>query len=175
MSKVDSTKHKPVGFREFLIGDLFEIKKIKGYDHDSFKKGSFPYVTRTVDNRGVSDYVEPLFDLEPMPKDTYSLGLLGMNFNFQGESWYAGQFIRYIQPKIKLNENLALYFEVVFNKMSKTLLQILIRDVDETFMNWKIQLPVLANNQPDYEYMDYFVEELKHKYVEELVAYQSLI
>ena len=183
MSKAQSTKHSPLGFREFLIGDLFDVKGTNQvFQNDELDVHdnqtdiyNVPYVVRKDGDNGIKGYV----DGSLVHSDDLNQGNV---ITFAQDT-----FVSYYQPypfitgnKIKilifkdgdLSFNLSQWFVSGINKLIKGLSW----GTGSTVASIKeltIQLPVLANNQPDYEYMDYFVEELKHKYVEELDAWWS--
>lgn len=104
------------------------------------------------------------------PPGTWSLGLLQMNFFYRRKPWYAGQFVRRITPKFEVSEKAALYFSTVLNMQSPKLLSVLVRDVDETFRNTSVYLPV-RDNQIDFAFMESFIAELEARRVAVLSAY----
>lgn len=175
---MSKAQYKPLGFREFLIGDLFDVKgtnqvfqndELDVYDNQT-DIYNVPYVVRKDGDNGIKGYV----DGSLVHSDDLNQGNV---ITFAQDT-----FVSYYQPypfitgnKIKilifkdgdLSFNLSQWFVSGINKLIKGLSW----GTGSTVASIKeltIQLPVLANNQPDYEYMDYFVEELKHKYVEEL-------
>lgn len=86
-----------------------------------------------------------------------------MDFFFRQKPWYAGQFVRKIIPKIELSKNSILYFTALLNKQKQNLLSVLVRDVDNTFKNAIVSLPVLANNQINFTFIEQLISELKEQ------------
>lgn len=176
MSKVDSTKHSPLGFREFLIGDLFEIKLSDGDNRPlDLEPGIVPLISAGDSNNGIVGYFNSSTTI--FKENSLTVDMFGYVYYqpkpFQTVS-HGRVNILQIKNGEELSENIMLYLasaiskvtlqsEFGFSKMASS----------HRVKSLTIQLPVLANNQPDYEYMDYFVEELKHKYVEELDAWWS--
>lgn len=155
----DDLKVKPADrYEEFRVGDLFDVSTIRGVNNESlnndYSKGKYRYITRTSLNNGISSITGKIGGLEIQKSNTFSLGLLGMNFFFQTEPWYAGQFVRNISPKFEINRPLSLYFGTLFNKRSKSYQSVLIRDFDKIFKNEKIKLPAIDENTPDFDYME---------------------
>ena len=56
------------------------------------------------------------------------------------------------------------------NKLKPILLSVLVRNVDETFLNTTINLPINAKNKIDFEFMESFIAELEAERVAELEA-----
>lgn len=102
--------------------------------------------------------------------ETWSLGLLQMDFFYRRKPWYAGQFVRKIVPKIKISGGSIVFFTVILNSIKEILLEVLVRNVDETFTNSIIHLPI-KNEKIDFEFMESFVAELEAQRVAELEAY----
>ena len=92
---------------------------------------------------------------------TWSLGLLQMDFFYRRKSWYAGQFIRKIISKFEIAESSVLFFTTLLNKQKPKLLSVLVRDVDKTFLNIVIRIPVLENGKIDFGFISSFVAELE--------------
>ncbi|MGN8476848.1 restriction endonuclease subunit S [Helicobacter pylori] len=115
------------------------------------------------------------------PPFTWSLGLLQMDFFYRKKSWYAGQFMRKITPKAeiknKINSHTAHYFTTLLNALKRPLLSVLVRDIDKTFREQKIQLPLkpTAKTQTlediDFTFMEKFIAELEQCRLAELQAY----
>lgn len=145
-------------YEKFRVGDLFDVKTIKGINNDKlntdYTQGKYRYITRTSLNNGISSITGLIQNVEIQEKNTFSLGLLGMDFFYQSHPWYAGQFVRKIQPKFSINKNLAIYFSTIFNKRSEYYKGVLIRDFDKKFKNDVLTLPSIDENTPDFEYME---------------------
>lgn len=120
----------------------------------------YDYVTRTSYNQGVLRKTGYVNQQNINEKGTWSLCLLQMDFFYRKNPWYAGQFVRKIVPKIDLDENAILFFTTVLNRQKQKLLNVLVRDVDSTFLSTNIQLPT-KNGKIDFLFMEYFVAELE--------------
>ncbi|CAK1223822.1 Restriction endonuclease S subunit (HsdS) [Fructobacillus tropaeoli] len=155
--------------------DLFDIKKTASFNKDRLtpvnKKEKYGYVTRTSINNGVLQYSGFVNEENINEANTFSLGLLQMNFFFQRDPWYAGQFVRKIIPKFPINNLLAEYFGTVLNKQSGKLLSVLVREVDETFQNTEIDIPVNIDGLLAFDYMEAYIKELEAERIKELEAY----
>lgn len=145
-------------YEEFRVGDLFDSVKIKGINNDSlnkdFNNGIYNYITRTSFNFGISDVTGKIDNIDVQRSNVFSLGLLNMDFFFQSKPWYAGQFVRAIVPKFEMNNNLAIYFQTVFNKRKHVYTQVLVRNFDKTFLNDIIVLPAIDKDTPNFDYME---------------------
>jgi len=160
-----------VEWGEFKLGDLFKIQNTLSFNKDSLTIGSeYDYVTRTSQNQGILQETGFVNQENINSSGTWSLGLLQMDFFYREKPWYAGQFVRKIIPKIKIEKNAILFFTVILNKHKKKLLTGLVRDVDKTFLNTKIQLPT-KNNKIDFDFMETFISKLESEKIAELEAY----
>lgn len=150
---------------------MFEIENTLSFNTDKLVPGSnYDYVTRTSLNQGILTVTGFVNKENINPAGIWSLGLLQMDFFYRKKPWYAGQFVRKIIPKIKIDESVVLFFTTLFNKQKYKLLSVLVRDVDELFRSIKIQLPI-KNGQIDFDFMASFVAELEVQHVAELEAY----
>ncbi|GAA7753913.1 restriction endonuclease subunit S [Helicobacter pylori] len=177
-----SSQLNAIKWGEFKLGDLFEIEKTLSFNKDALTQGQdYDYITRTSQNQGVLQTTGFVNAENLNPPFTWSLGLLQMDFFYRKKSWYAGQFMRKITPKTeienKINSRIAHYFTTLLNAFKRPLLSVLVRDIDKTFREQKIQLPLkpTANTQTlkdiDFHFMEKFIAELEQCRLAELEAY----
>ena len=158
-------KNKLPKIKAFPISKLFKIEHTPSFNKDSLigaeiEEEIFDYVTRTSEDRGASQttaYVNNNIN----DNNTYSLGLLQMDFFFRERRWYAGQFVRKITPLFEINHYIALYIETSLNALKPSLLSVLVRDVDKIFLNSEIHLPTNDKGEPDWVYIQNFMREIE--------------
>ncbi|MGL2682357.1 restriction endonuclease subunit S [Helicobacter pylori] len=171
-------------WQHFKLGDLFEIEKTLSFNKDALTQGEdYDYITRTSQNQGVLQTTGFVNAENLNPPFTWSLGLLQMDFFYRKKSWYAGQFMRKITPKAeiknKINSRTAHYFTTLLNALKRPLLSVLVRDVDKTFREQKIQLPLkpTANTQTlddiDFHFMSTLINALMKQTIQGVVQYCS--
>lgn len=160
-----------VEWGEYKLGDLFDIENTLSFNKDKLILGSeYDYVTRTSQNQGVLQETGFVNQENINKAGTWSLGLLQMDFFYRDKPWYAGQFVRKITPKFKLEKSATLFLTVALNKQKSKLLTRLVRDVDETFLNSIIQLPT-KNGKIDFKFMESFITDLEDGRISNLDAY----
>ncbi|EMH25059.1 restriction endonuclease subunit S [Helicobacter pylori] len=171
-------------WQHFKLGDLFEIEKTLSFNKDALTQGEdYDYITRTSQNQGVLQTTGFVNAENLNPPFTWSLGLLQMDFFYRKKSWYAGQFMRKITPKAeiknKINSRTAHYFTTLLNALKRPLLSVLVRDIDKTFREQKIQLPLkpTANTQTfddvDFHFMRTLINALMKQTIQGVVQYSS--
>lgn len=149
--------------KEFPVSEVFQINKTASYNKEDLKvitdDGIYDYITRTTTNRGICEKTGFIGKQGLNKAGTYSLGLLAMTFFYRERDWYGGQFMRVISCNYEMDKYAGLYLETVLNGLSEKLLSGLVRDVDKTFLNMKISLPVNEDDAIDFEWMSDFVKE----------------
>ncbi|WJI97703.1 restriction endonuclease subunit S [Helicobacter pylori] len=171
-------------WQSFKLGDLFEIEKTLSFNKDALTQGQdYDYITRTSQNQGVLQTTGFVNAENLNPPFTWSLGLLQMDFFYRKKSWYAGQFMRKITPKTeienKINLRIAHYFTTLLNALKRPLLSVLVRDIDKTFREQKIQLPLkpTAKTQTlkdiDFPFMSTLINALMKQTIQGVVQYSS--
>ncbi|GAA8182962.1 restriction endonuclease subunit S [Helicobacter pylori] len=172
-------------WQSFKLGDLFEIGKTLSFNKDSLTQGQdYDYITRTSQNQGVLQTTGFVNAENLNPPFTWSLGLLQMDFFYRKKSWYAGQFMRKITPKTeienKIDLRIAHYFTTLLNALKRPLLSVLVRDIDKTFREQKIQLPLkpTANAQTldgiDFHFMHTLINALMKQTIQGVAEYSSV-
>ena len=172
--KIDAPLNKKlseVKWGEYRLGDLFEIQNTLSFNADQLTFGSdYDYITRTSLNQGILQETGFVNKENINEAGTWSLGLLQMDFFYRRKPWYAGQFIRKIIPKFEVTESSVLFFTTLLNKQKPKLLSVLVRDVDKTFLNVVIRIPVLDNGEIDFGFISSFIAELEAERIKELEA-----
>ena len=165
-------------FRDVKLGDLFNIQKLRGFNKDELRpnpEGAYDYITRTSLNNGIESVTDEVPNKTPNEPNTYSLGLIQMTFFFRDRPWYAGQFVRKITPKFQGNTLVYLYMLTCLRKTSETLLGVLVRDVDDTFNNMSVKVPINSeNNMLDFQYMENKMKSLEQNEIKVLSNYLSI-
>ncbi|GAA7018654.1 restriction endonuclease subunit S [Helicobacter pylori] len=171
-------------WQSFKLGDLFEIEKTLSFNKDALRQGQdYDYITRTSQNQGVLQTTGFVNAENLNPPFTWSLGLLQMDFFYRKKSWYAGQFMRKITPKTeienKIDLRIAHYFTTLLNALKHPLLSVLVRDIDKTFREQKIQLPLKPNAKTqslddiDFHFMSTLINALMKQTIQGVVQYSS--
>lgn len=168
-------KLSKIKWGEYRLGDLFEIQNTLSFNADQLTFGTeYDYITRTSLNQGILQETGFVNKDNINDSGTWSLGLLQMDFFYRRKPWYAGQFIRKIIPKFEVTESSVLFFTTLLNKQKPKLLSVLVRDVDKTFLNIVIRIPVLDTGEIDFDFINSFIAELEAERIKELEAYLTV-
>ncbi|MGX2971918.1 restriction endonuclease subunit S [Helicobacter sp. T3_23-1059] len=166
-------------WREFTIGDLFEIKPTKAYKMTNTTlfatKGNVPVVTNSSLNNGVSGYV----DLEPTEKGnmitysdtTTSEGIFYQPRDFIGYSHIQGLYP--LQDSDKWNKYALLYFVVLFRKASFGLFDYANKFNRQIAKQMTIKLPVNQNNQIAFDFMEIFISAVQKEVIKSVVLWKQ--
>lgn len=153
---------------------MLKIESTLSFNTNKLVSGNqFDYVTRTSQNQGVLKKTGFVNDQNKNQAGNWSLGLLQMDFFYRPNPWYAGQFVRKVIPKIDINLITIPFFTTALNKLKPLLLSVLVRNVDKTFLNSELILPVKKNGDIDFDYIECFVAELETERIEKLEKYLS--
>lgn len=151
---------------------MFDIQSTSSFNTDKLVDGDdYDYITRTSLNQGVLQTTGFVNKDNINSAGTWSLGLLQMDFFYRKRPWYAGQFVRKVIPKITIPDDAKLFFQTVLNMQKPVLLQVLVRNVDDTFRKAKIYLPQTSSSEIDFAFMESFMRELEESRLRELEAY----
>lgn len=157
-------------WKEFRVGDLFDIHPTKNYNMINSKLferiGSVPVVVNSSFNNGIGGYV----DLEPTENGeiiTFSDTTSSTAIFYQPKDFVGYSHVQGMYPKNeRWTENSLLFFLVAFKKAA--FLQgfdYVNKFTRELASNLTIKLPVLENNI-DFEYMETYIENMQYKTVE---------
>nr|WP_282432515.1 restriction endonuclease subunit S [Psittacicella melopsittaci] len=156
---------------EYQLSDLFTIENTASFNKEHLSEGEdFDYVTRTSLKQGVLQTTGQLKGKAPNASKVWSLGLLQMDFFYRSRPWYAGQFVRKVVPKFKPTPRNIPFFTSLLNKVKPLLLNVLIRDVNHTFLKQKVRLPS-KNGQVDFALLEKLATQLEKENLKNIQAY----
>lgn len=161
-------------FKTISTRDLFFIDKAPSLNKKALNQDNpveYPYVTRTRENNGIDSYTGFIDKEHLNPANTFSLGLMQMNVNFQEHAWYSGQFVRIITPKIEVNHEVGLYLQTWLNKLALTFDPQVIRDVDNLFYKAEFKLPVTDDDLLDVGYIVDYIDKIEMRYISKINDY----
>jgi len=154
--------------KPFKIHELFTIESTPSFNKDSLipivtDEEVFDYVSRTSADRGASQTTSYVNTSNINNSGSYSLGLLQMDFFYRQNKWYCGQFVRKVTPLFQANHYISLYIETCLNALKPTMLSVLVRNVDETFLNAEISLPINELGNPNWDYIQKYMKNIEDK------------
>lgn len=104
------------GFKEFRLGDLFDIKKGKRLTKSDMIPGKIRFIGATESNNGVTACISNNKHLHPAETITVTYnGSVGNAF-YQPQPFWASDDVNVFYPKYDLNENSALYLLTTIRK-----------------------------------------------------------
>ncbi|MBD1210041.1 MAG: restriction endonuclease subunit S [Ignavibacteria bacterium] len=127
------------------VSDLFDVFYGVNLELNKLTEdpNGIPFVSRTSKNNGVSSYVKPVKGKKMNPGGTISVAGGGsvMESFLQKQPYYSGRDLYYLVPKVKMTDNVLLYYCVClrenkyrFNygrQANRTLKELLIPDITE--------------------------------------------
>lgn len=153
---------KDVEWEEFKLCDILLIENAKNINSNKIKYVNninlTPHISRQVENNAVKGFVEE-YSKEKLNKGNCLCIDMFLNTTWQERDFLAVDHVLTGRNK-KLNKNIALFLKVIIEKhMSKfSYSNIFCKERGNFF----ISLPS-KNHQPDWEYMDQFIEDLRSK------------
>ena len=144
---------------EFVLRDLFKIVSGNGFDLNKMttdNKERVAFVTRSAKNNGVGDYVDVIDGVEPFPAGDISVALggsIGSTF-VQVTPFYTGEHQVVLKPLVPMTIEQKLFIAAIIQYEAQTNYTAFGRELDRYIRTtFKIKLPIVAEKQPDYDYM----------------------
>lgn len=160
-------------WKEFRIGDLFEVKKVLGKPIENYKNGRIPYISTSSQNNGLINFI----DCEEKilsAKNAISIDpIKGTSFfhmyNFLGRG-FSGASINNLYNE-KMDKNNGLFVSKCIEKTSFFKASYGNLFNSNRLINAKILLPVSETGEPDYDFMENYIHELEQEKLSEYKAY----
>ena len=161
MRKIDTTS-----WGDFRVGDMFDIKPTKAYKLTNaklFDDGTTPVVVNSAYNNGIGGY-SSLEATERGNMVTFSDTVDANTIFYHASDFIGYPHVQGLYPKEEYanswTENRLKFFVSIFRKTALT------KGFDygnkfrrDIAVNLKIKLPITADNKPDWEYMEHYMQQ----------------
>ena len=167
-----------VEWKEFRIGDLFEIKTPKKrFDANKvtvLEAGDYPYVVRTALNNGIRGYIEE--DIQFLNEgNTISFGQDTATVFYQDKPYFTGDKIKVLKPmgKMILNRRNAQFILPIISRAFSTFAWGSSSFKVSILENVKIRLPVKGGDDLYFEFMEKFITKMETRRLVKLEDYME--
>ena len=163
----------PYGWREFKVGDLFDVSGTHGFDKGDIVLSSHgtEFIGRTETNNGVQGFYDDPF-VAPNEANTISISQIGaQTAQYRRNQWYASQNLFKLIPKFDMHERHALFLIGFINKGLSIYSGYSHFPKVVDIADMQLLLPVTQAGQPDYGWMSSYIRELEDQRIRELDTY----
>lgn len=157
------------GWKTFRIGDLFNVCTTKSLDKlmlDLSDEYEYAYVGRTGQNNGILGYLKRQ-DFEPNEADTFSVVQIGEKVCcYQTQAWYATQNIFKLKLQNHVSKNASLFLSSIITNTLKFVFgnnAYTSYPTKSGLENLLISLPVTPDGQPDWAWMEQYMQQQMNK------------
>ena len=163
-------------WKEFLLGGangLFYIKKGSRLTKADMKDGNIHFIGATSFNNGITNLISNNGKLHPKNTITVNYnGSVGEAF-YQNDKFWASDDVNVLYPKFHMNKNIALFI-IPLIKFAGLSYKFIDKWKLEDMENTIIYLPVDEKGNPDWNYMESYITQLKEKAIKRLNNIKSL-
>lgn len=153
----------------FKLSDLFNIKYgvnlelCNCEECDKNDSDAVNFVSRTSMNNGVSGYVKKINDLEPQPSGLITLAGGGsvLSTFLQTEPFYSGRDLYTLESKTSISNECKLYLITLIK--TNRYRYAYGRQANKTFPELEIELPIVDNDVPNWQFMENYIKSLHYK------------
>ena len=160
-----SLKNRPVlkcdEWKEFRVGELFEVKTGKDLIYNDLENGDYPVVGHGIENNGIVCYTNFLEDYDLFDcKNNISLAHIGNFFaTLQGHDFYLGTRTKALKLKNgKFNKYVALFICTIINQEQYRFTYG--RVGSDKIPDMTINLPATSQGEPDWVWMERYMRRL---------------
>ena len=161
-----------VQWKEFSIGDLFEVATGRDVIIRDVQQGNIPLISHQHENNGITRYIKPLKDRTLFNhQTTISLADRGVFYaTNQNKDFHIGTRVKALSFKQgKISKKVRLFLVSAINK-----LQVLFTEYSQNATDklpfLKITLPT-KNGTPDYDFMNTYISAIHKIVIKEVVLY----
>ena len=149
-------------WQEFIFTDLFDIIKGTRLTKADMTYGEINYIGATAFNNGVTAKIGNSEHIHPAGTITVCYnGSIGQTF-FQTEPYWATDDVNVLYPKFKITPNIAKYLCTIIYKLGLKYAYV-DKWTAEKMSKTIIKLPATINHQPNWEYMERYMQRLEEK------------
>lgn len=180
LGKIDSPlgkKLQTVKWGEYKLGDLFEVLSYKErFDANKVtlvKTGGHPYIVRQGSDNGQKGFIDE-DEVYLNDGNTISFGQDTATMFYQEQPYFTGDKIKILKPKLaRFGKNNAQFFLATMRLSFSSFAWGNSSFSIKIIQNQKIHLPVTANDDIDFDFMESYIRELEVERVRNLQSYLS--
>ena len=180
LGKIDSPlgkKLQAVKWGEYRLGDLFEVLSYKQrFDANKVtlvKTGGHPYIVRQGSDNGQKGFIDE-DEVYLNDGNTISFGQDTATMFYQEQPYFTGDKIKILKPKLaRFGKNNAQFFLATMRLSFSSFAWGNSSFSIKIIQNQKIHLPVTANDDIDFDFMESYIRELEVERVRNLKSYLS--
>ena len=147
-------------WKEFLLSDIFDIRKGKRLTKENQTMGDTPFIGATAKNNGITSYIGKEYLHEGNTISLTYNGSVGEAF-YQPKPFWASDDVNVLYPKdFVLTENIALFFCAIL-RLEKQMWSYARKWNLEKMNDTSIRLPVNSCNEPNYGMIETYMAGLK--------------
>ena len=150
-------------WKEFRVGDLFEVLKGSRLTKDDKSEGSINFVSTSIYNNGVINKIGNTEHIHPsntmvVVYDGHATG----RAYYQDEPYWASDSVNVLYPKFQLNKYIGLFLVPIFEKAGE---KFVYTDKwnQEKMIKTSIYLPITSTGHPDWDYMESYMKAVMEK------------
>ena len=165
------------GWKEFKIGDLFEIKLAKGdIQPNLVDEGEVPLISAGNENNGIVKYIDSKGDgvSEIFPSGCITISMFGKAF-YQTEPFYAVSHgrINILEPYHDIPENIGAFIASIIDKLFLEKFGYSTMCTRSRIQNETIKLPAKSDVEPDWEYMEKYMKDIEEEVIDKISKMES--
>ncbi|EJG1187883.1 restriction endonuclease subunit S [Vibrio parahaemolyticus] len=145
----------------FTLGELFDVRKGKRLTKANMLAGNTPFIGAIDSNNGVSTYIgqEPIFDGNTITVNYDGNGVA--EAYYQPVPYWALDSVNVLYPNFNLTPNIAIFLVTIIRK-EKFRFNYGRKWHMQRMKESKIKLPVDKSGNPDWEYMETYIDALPY-------------
>ena len=171
---LDDFKNGKIRFKEFKIGELFDIVKGKRLTKENIKPGNINFLGAISSNNGIRERIETTTVWKPNCISVNYNGSVGCSF-YQEEPFYASDDVNicYSKENWMLNRKRALFFCAVFKNFSQKF-SYTQKWNKERMIESFVFLPI-TDNAPDFTFMESFIAAQQKLAIRDVVQWKDKV
>ncbi|MCF2612772.1 MULTISPECIES: restriction endonuclease subunit S [Fusobacterium] len=161
-------------WKEFEIGDLFEIKKVYGKPENTYKDGEIPYISTSGVNNGVISFRSNIEKKEISEGNCISVDPINVKcfyhiYDFIGRG-YSGASVNLLYSKF-LNKYNSKFIITAIEKANKEKASYGYLFNGNRLKKGKLLLPINEKGDPNWEYMEDYIKTIELEKSTNLIEY----
>ncbi len=171
---LDNFKNGKIRFKEFKIGELFDVVKGKRLTKQNIRPGNINFLGAISSNNGIREHIETTTVWKPNCISVNYNGSVGCSF-YQEEPFYASDDVNicYSKENWSLNRKRALFFCAVFKNFSQNF-SYTQKWNKERMIESFVFIPV-TDNVPDFAFMESFITAQQKLAIKEVVLWKDKV
>lgn len=173
LSKTNEQIFEEKTWKPFEVNKIFDVKRVSGVPLNKYEEGTVPFISTSSQKNGIQGFVNSK-NKNISPENSLTISPIDGTIFFHPYKFIgrggAGSSISTMTNE-NLNKYIGLFIKTMIEASSKHKASYGVQLNGKRLKSTKFYLPVTDDNEPDWNFMEYYMKQIEYKQISKIIKY----